>query len=70
MDREVGFKMVQAQIGHTFRSKELLEQAFVRRSYTEENGGENNEILEFIGDKALDLAVIHLLIEKYGTRED
>lgn len=70
MDREVGFKMVQAQIGYTFRSKELLEQAFVRRSYTEENGGENNEILEFIGDKALDLAVIHLLIEKYGTRED
>ncbi len=70
MDRETGFKMVQAQIGYTFRSKELLEQAFVRRSYTEENGGENNEILEFIGDKALDLAVIHLLIEKYGTRED
>lgn len=70
MDREVGFKMVQAQIGYTFRSKELLEQAFVRRSYTEENGGENNEILEFIGDKALDMAVIHLLIEKYGTRED
>lgn len=70
MNREVGFKMVQAQIGYTFQSKELLEQAFVRRSYTEENGGENNEILEFIGDKALDLAVIHLLIEKYGTRED
>lgn len=70
MDREVGFKMVQAQIGYTFQSKELLEQAFVRRSYTEENGGENNEILEFIGDKALDLAVIHLLIEKYGTREE
>lgn len=70
MNREVGFKMVQAQIGYTFQSKELLEQAFVRRSYTEENGGENNEILEFIGDKALDLAVIHLLIEKYGTREE
>ncbi|MDE6020083.1 MAG: hypothetical protein K2H01_03660, partial [Ruminococcus sp.] len=38
----------------------------VRRSYTEENGGENNEVLEFIGDKALDFAVVRLLAQKYG----
>ena len=41
-------------------------QAFVRKSYSEENGGENNEVLEFIGDKVLDLIVVKLLAEKYG----
>ena len=67
MERELGFKMVQAQIGYTFKNIDLLNQAFTRRSYTEENGGENNEVLEFIGDKALDFAVIKILIEKFGA---
>ena len=31
-----------------------------------ENGGENNEVLEFIGDKALDLSVVKTLTDKYG----
>lgn len=35
-------------------------------SYSEENGGENNEVLEFIGDKVLDLIVVKLLAEKHG----
>ena len=69
MERELGFKMVQAQIGYTFKNIDLLNQAFTRRSYTEENGGENNEVLEFIGDKALDFAVIKILIEKFGEVE-
>lgn len=67
MERELEFKMVQAQIGYTFKNIDLLNQAFTRRSYTEENGGENNEVLEFIGDKALDFAVIKILIEKFGA---
>lgn len=41
----------------------LLQQAFIRRSYSKEKGGQDNEILEFIGDKALDLAVIKKLTE-------
>jgi ribonuclease-3 len=43
----------------------LLQQAFIRSSYSKENGGQNNEVLEFIGDKALDLAVIKILTEYY-----
>ena len=54
---------IQSIIGYRFRNPDLLEQAFIRRSYSEENGGENNEVLEFIGDKALDLAVIRVLTE-------
>lgn len=66
MKEELKIKMVQGQIGYLFNNINLLKQAFVRRSYTEENGGENNEVLEFIGDKALDFAVVRILAQKYG----
>lgn len=58
---------IQDQIGgYKFKNKDLLRQAFVRQSYSQENGGENNEVLEFIGDKALDFSVIRFLMGKYG----
>ena len=66
MKKELVWKMVQGQIGYDFKNLDLLQQAFTRRSYTAENGGENNEVLEFIGDKALDFMVVKLLIQKYG----
>ncbi len=53
---------IQSQIGYEFRNLDLLTQAFTRRSYSSENGGENNEVLEFIGDKILDYFVVKLLI--------
>ena len=53
-------------IGYTFKNQELLEQAFTRRSYSMENGGEHNEVLEFIGDKALDVAIVKILSEEFG----
>lgn len=53
---------IQRQIGYEFKNLDLLQQAFTRRSFSEENGGENNEVLEFIGDKVLDLFVVKLLI--------
>ena len=61
---------IQDQIGYTFRNTDLLQQAFVRKSYSAENGGQNNEVLEFIGDKVLDLMVVRLLTEKYGIITD
>ena len=66
MKKELVWKIVQGQIGYEFKNLDLLKQAFTRRSYTAENDGENNEVLEFIGDKALDFAVVKLLIQKYG----
>ena len=53
---------IQSQIGYEFKNLDLLQQAFTRRSYSEENGGENNEVLEFIGDKVLDLFAVKYLI--------
>lgn len=70
MENKLLIKMVQGQIGYQFRNPNLLLQAFTRKSYAAENGGEDNEILEFIGDKALDLAVIRLLTSKYGVLQD
>lgn len=60
-------QMIQGQIGYRFKNTDLLQQAFVRRSYSKENGGENNEVLEFIGDKALDFIIVKKLAEKYGS---
>ena len=57
---------VQRQIGYEFINTDLLFQAFTRRSYSEENGGENNEVLEFIGDRVLDFNVTKILIDKFG----
>lgn len=53
---------IQDQIGYSFNDPDLLQQAFTRRSYSQENGGEDNEVLEFIGDKVLDFFVVKLLI--------
>lgn len=57
---------IQSQIGYKFKNLDLLQQAFIRRSFSEENGGENNEVLEFIGDKVLDLFAVKYLTEKHG----
>lgn len=59
-------EMIQGQIGYRFKNTDLLQQAFIRRSYSKENGGENNEVLEFIGDKVLDFIIVKKLAEKYG----
>ena len=59
-------KKIENLIGYEFQNKELLQQSFIRKSYSEENGGENNEVLEFIGDKALDLVVVKILMDNYG----
>lgn len=57
---------IQNIIGYTFKNQELLEQAFTRRSYSMENGGEDNEVLEFIGDSALNMVMVKILSEEFG----
>ncbi len=62
----IDLRSIEKTIGYEFDNIDLLQQAFVRRSYSIENGGQNNEVLEFIGDKALDLAVIRIMMERFG----
>lgn len=56
-------------LGYTFRNKTLLLQAFIRRSFSNENASfENNEALEFIGDAVLGMIITQKLV-RYFKRE-
>lgn len=59
-------------IGIVFRDKDLIRQAFVHRSYLNENPQtslEHNERLEFLGDAVLELAVTEYLYQNYPNPE-
>jgi len=56
-----------------FKSKKLLEQAFVHRSYLNENPScklEHNERLEFLGDAVMELVVTNHLFKKYPNNPE
>ena len=57
---------VQQKIGYGFNNVDLLLQAFTRSSYSTQYGGENNEVLEFIGDKVLDFYVVKTIADRFG----
>jgi len=55
-----------------FNDEKLLRQAFVHRSYLNENadfGSESNERMEFLGDAVLELVVTEYLYKKYSNPE-
>ncbi|HUC88567.1 MAG TPA: ribonuclease III [Candidatus Paceibacterota bacterium] len=56
-----------------FKNKKLLEQAFIHRSYINENNDSklsHNERLEFLGDAVLELIVTDYLYKKYPDRDE
>jgi ribonuclease-3 len=58
----------QKNIGIAFKDASLLQQAFVHRSYINENkssGLSHNERLEFLGDAVLELVITDFLFKKY-----
>jgi ribonuclease-3 len=59
-------------IGIEFNNKDLLQQAFVHRSYLNENPDfylKDNERLEFLGDAVLEMAVTEYLYRNYPNPE-
>lgn len=61
------------KVGVTFKDKSLLTQAFIHRSYINENprtGLSHNERLEFLGDAVLELVVTDYLYKKYPTKNE
>jgi len=55
-----------------FKNKDLLQQAFIHRSYINENPGsklKHNERLEFLGDAVLELSVTRYLFDSYPNPE-
>lgn len=57
---------VQSKIDYFFNNIDLLLKAFTRSSYSAQFGGENNEVLEFIGDKVLDMYVTKIIADDFG----
>lgn len=62
------FSQLQQQLGVKFNNENLLKQAFVHRSYLNENPGfvlGHNERFEFLGDAVLELVVTQYLFNNY-----
>ena len=60
-------------LGYTFKNKSLLKQAFIHRSYINENGKvglSHNERLEFLGDAVLELVITDFLYEKFPESDE
>ncbi|GEM_PF-1999382 len=60
-------KTIEGVINYTFKNKALLTQAFTRKSYTNEHGGEHNDTLEFFGDTVIGFITTNHLLNKYKT---
>src|SRR3989338_2701195 len=66
MDKE--FSQLQQQLGRKFNNEYLVKQAFVHRSYLNENPAfklGHNERLEYLGDAVLELVVTNYLYKNY-----
>jgi ribonuclease-3 len=67
------FKTFETIIGIEFENIDLLKQAFVHRSYINENkasGLSHNERLEFLGDAVLELVITDFLYFKYPQKPE
>ncbi|MEI6843136.1 MAG: ribonuclease III [bacterium] len=67
------FKEFEERIGLDFNNKDVLKQAFVHRSYINENrqsGLEHNERLEFLGDAVLELVITDFLYANYPDKAE
>jgi ribonuclease-3 len=67
------FSSFAKKIGITFKTPDLLVEAFTHRSYLNEHReyvGKNNERLEFLGDAVLELATTDFLIHKFPTKDE
>jgi ribonuclease III len=64
------FESLQKQLGYSFKDPALLARALTHVSYDRKKTGSHNEILEFLGDAVLDLAISDLLIQRFPERTE
>jgi ribonuclease-3 len=67
------FELFEQKNKLNFKNKDLLKQAFIHRSYLNENrdlGLGHNERLEFLGDAVLELVVTDFLYNKYKDKSE
>lgn len=69
----IDFSSLEKKLNINFKDKDLLQQAFIHRSYINENAGckfSHNERLEFLGDAVLELVVTDHLYNKYPLNNE
>ncbi|KKQ35027.1 MAG: Ribonuclease 3 [Candidatus Nomurabacteria bacterium GW2011_GWB1_37_5] len=69
----IDFSLFEKKAKLSFVDKNLLKQAFIHRSYINENpkiGLSHNERLEFLGDAVLELVVTEFLYKKYPEKAE
>ena len=59
--------LIKEKTGYYIRENYLLNQAFTRSSFSAEQGGENNEVLEFVGDQVLNYYVVKIIAKQCGA---
>ena len=67
------FSSLEKKLKVKFKNKDLLTQAFIHRSYLNENPKfhlSHNERLEFLGDAVLELVVTEYLFQKYPKKPE
>ena len=58
---------IESALGHAFADPALLESALTHRSYSFENGGTDNERLEYLGDSILNACTTALLVDRFPS---
>jgi ribonuclease III len=61
---------LQKELGYNFKDPSLLLKALTHVSSDRKKTGGNNEVLEFLGDAVLDLAISDLLIQRFPERSE
>lgn len=67
------FSLLEEQLGITFNNKEMLQQAFIHRSYINEHSGtglSHNERIEFLGDAVMELIVTDYLFREFPKKPE
>lgn len=73
MNNKIDFSKFEEKTKIVFKDKKLLEQAFIHRSYINENVDSklrHNERLEFLGDAVLELVTTDYLYNKYAEKDE
>ncbi|MEK7482503.1 MAG: ribonuclease III [Patescibacteria group bacterium] len=69
----IDFAKLEKALGVSFKDKDLLTQAFVHKSYLNENPNfktHHNERMEFLGDAVLELVVTEFLYNEYPNKPE
>jgi len=64
------FEVLQRELGYRFNDPSLLVRAITHVSFQRNKIGSHNEVLEFLGDAVLDLAISDLLMRRFPDKSE